>query len=51
MLSHMGKFLLLLLLVVVIWAFGLRFRPYGWDFGLGAGVWALGMDFVLDAGV
>ena len=34
MLSHMEKFLFL---AVDIWAFGLRFRPWGWDLGLEAG--------------
>ena len=41
MLSHMRKFLLLLLLVVGIWAFGLRFRPQSWGFGPW-GPWGLG---------
>ena len=63
MLSHMGKFFLLLVIVAFeIWASGLRFGPWDWDLGLGtrfhawgwdigfeAGIWASGLDFVLYA--
>ena len=43
--SHMGIFLLLLFLAVKILALGLRFRPWGWDLGLWAGIWAFGLEF------
>ena len=59
MLSHLGKFLLLLVLVAVeIWASELRFGPWdldlgfearfhdwGWDIGFEAWIWALSPGF------
>ena len=36
--THMRNFLLLL--AIRIWAFGLGFRPWGWDLDLGAEIWA-----------
>ena len=42
--THMGNFLLL---AIEIWAFGLRFRPWGWDLSLRAGIWVLGQGFKL----
>ena len=48
MLSHIRKFLLLMLLVVGIRAFRLRSRPLGRVLSLGAGTWASGLDFVLE---
>ena len=42
--SHIRNFLLLhLLLAIGIWAFGLRLRPWGWDFRLKAGIRVLGL--------
>ena len=42
--THMENFLLHLL-AIGIWAFGLGFRPWGWDLDLGAGIWILGLGF------
>ena len=48
------KNLLLLLLEIGIWAFGLRCRSWGWNLGLMAGIWAQGLGvrpWVLNLGV
>ena len=43
--GEISLLLLPLLLAVGIWAFGLRFRPWGWDLDLRTGIWALGLGF------
>ena len=43
--THMGNFLLLLLSAIGIWALGLRFRPWGWDLALWAGILVLKLGF------
>ena len=44
-LTHMGNFLLLLLLAYGIWAFRLRFGPQGWIWAFKAGIWASRLEF------